>query len=574
MACRTPTRGYDFDPNRVLEVEIEIDEDDWGALRHQHRCPFDDYVSTACPTSNFPAPYTWRTATVTIDGTTLERVAIRKKGFGSTFVLDRPGLKLSIDRYVEDRRWQGLERLTLNTTNDPIRTCLAYELLRNASVPTPRCTFANVRVNGNELGIYPVVESIDGRFLRQHFDSGGALYEGVINDFRADHRPVFERKKDPNGEGRRAIERLTELLAAEAVDLAELDTLVDVDSFLTFWATEVLIARWDGYAGHTNNFFLYRAPHDQRLHFIPWGGNRSTFQRLRDPVLSTRGVEMPTAVIAHGVLARRIYESPIGRERYERRLRTLMETMWNEERLLARIEQMEQMLAPYPGERRPLDQLKQFVKDRRAAIDAELAAGLPDWTFPPPASACVKPAGIATGRFRTTWTATAAADRKGPAELSIALDDGTLDIDAVTAVAGTLGLADVGTPIPRRSDRQAAIVIHAKLPNQRLELWLVVSRARFRSGETIEFGASQSGCGAGGPPYGVACVKGETPCRKPAVVHRGVLTLDEAGTEDGAVVSGSFRAELVRHPWGLFEDHPNIWDDGPPTREWIQREMR
>lgn len=574
-ACATVPRSgpsqvpFRFERTHVVEVDIRLAPEAWDDLRSQHRCLFADFASDACAATHFPSPYTWKTATVTIDGETLARVAIRKKGFGSTYVTDRPGLKLELDKNVDGQRWRGMKRLTLNATNDPIRTCLAYDVLADAKLPAPRCAFAHVVVNGRDLGIYPVVESIDRRFLRRHFgDDSGALYEGQLNDFRADHRPIFERKRGPRGQP--AIDRLTEALERDP-SLGTLEKIVDLDAFFTFWAAEVLIARWDGYAGHLNNYFLYVHPDSGRIVFIPWGGNRATFERLKDPVLS--GPDAPESVIAHGLLTRRLYADDRGRAKYVEALRRLLRTSWNEDDLLERIGRMESSLSRYAGERRSTEAMKTFVRERRAVLERQLADGPPAWTAELTASTCMIPAGSIEGRFSTTWTATTASDRDGEASLEVQLTEGALDVREPRAYAGPMTRFDVGVPIPPSSDGAASIVITAQLPTRRLALFLAVPRDQLRAGATIPLGPPNTGCPGSGPPYALLCLQGDLPCLQPAFIASGQLTF-EATTTTGGTIAGRFRAKLIRHPWALFEGHPSLWTEGPPDRSWLERALR
>lgn len=574
-ACATVPRSgssqapFAFERTHVVEVDIRLAPEAWDDLRNQHRCLFADFASDACAEAHFASPYTWKTATVTIDGETLARVAIRKKGFGSTYVTDRPGLKLKLDKYVDGQRWRGMKRLTLNATNDPIRTCLAYDVLADAALPAPRCAFAHVVVNGRDLGIYPVVEAIDRRFLRRHFgDDSGALYEGQLNDFRADHRPIFEQKYGARGQP--AVDRLTEALRG-APSLDDLGEIVDLDAFFTFWAAEVLIARWDGYAGHLNNYFLYVHPDSGQIVFIPWGGNRATFERLRDPVLSRP--DAPESVIAHGLLTRRLYSDGAGRAKYVEALRRLLRTTWDEGVLLERIVRMESSLTRYAGERRTTEQMKAFVRGRRATLEQELADGPPAWTAELTASTCMIPAGTLEGRFTTTWTATTASDRDGAASLEVELTEGALDVREPHAYAGPMTRFDAGVPIPPSSDGAASIVVTAQLPTRRLALFLAVPRDQIRAGATIPLGPPNTGCTGSDPPYALLCLQGDLPCLQPAFIASGTLELDAATTPGGAI-AGHFRAKLIRHPWALFEGHPSVWTEGPPDRSWIERELR
>ena len=54
--------------------------------------------------------------------------------------------------------------------------------------------------------------------------------------------------------------------------LEALSKAVDLDRFLSFWATEVLVGHWDGYAGDRNNYQFYREPDGPSTEYdIPTG---------------------------------------------------------------------------------------------------------------------------------------------------------------------------------------------------------------------------------------------------------------------------------------------------------------
>ena len=262
-----PRDAY-FGMDRVLDVVIEIAPDDWDTLRHQTRT-FDDLMAEI-EKYNLSRPfadiYDWFSATVTIDGETHTEVGVRKKGFLGSQSDTKPSLKLRYDKYVDGQALGGvIERMTLNNSiQDPsmINTCLTYQVFAAAGSPSSRCNFATVTVNGKELGLYVHVEEIKKPFLARNFDSSdGNLYEGTISDFTPSHRGTIEKKtnedEDDWSDVDAVVAALQDLPEAGLEALAE---IVDLDRFLSFWATESLVGHWDGYAGNRNNYHFYRDP--------------------------------------------------------------------------------------------------------------------------------------------------------------------------------------------------------------------------------------------------------------------------------------------------------------------------
>src|SRR5689334_11371289 len=66
-----------FAPEHVLDVRIDVAPADWDLIRHQNRSIGD--LLGACLMAPFVSPFTYVEATVTVDGTRLERVGLRKK---------------------------------------------------------------------------------------------------------------------------------------------------------------------------------------------------------------------------------------------------------------------------------------------------------------------------------------------------------------------------------------------------------------------------------------------------------------------------------------------------------------
>ena len=136
---------------------------------------------------------------------------------------------------------------------------MAYELFRRAGVVAPRCNFAHIVVNGEDLGIYTHVESVKKPMIARHFeDDSGNLYEGQGTDFVTEHRDLMELKTNTRKNDRSDFDRLSAALrATDASLLDELAEIIDLDAFFTFWAMEVITGHWDSYSGGRNNYLAY-----------------------------------------------------------------------------------------------------------------------------------------------------------------------------------------------------------------------------------------------------------------------------------------------------------------------------
>ena len=424
-----------FSTARLVEVSVEMDPDDLAVLRREGRSL--SALAEGCADAPSVFEYTDFMATATIDGERLQRVGVRKKGFIGSLSMTRPSIKLRFNQFVQRQHVAGVRRVTLNNNlQDPsnIFQCLAYGLFADAGVPTPVCGFAQVAINGEDMGVYTTLETYDRAFLARHFASGeGKLYEGQLSDFRANWVETFENKLQDTFDDRHELYELTRALRADDEDLLELlEPLLDMDAYLSFWAAETLIGHWDGYNGNQNNFFVYLEPTTKKFYFIPWGTDGAfgvSPLLLRQP---------PVSVNAFGMLPNRLYGLPEIRTRYFTRLRELLDTVWDEDALIGEIDRYAAVLSPHADETW-LENLRTYVRERRGTIEAELAIGEPVWDFPlNPDERCLATHPELHVSFSTTWgTADEAIPfGHGEADLDVIIDGEEQTFTTLTATAG------------------------------------------------------------------------------------------------------------------------------------------
>lgn len=336
--------------SKVLQVAIELSPSDWQALRTQTRTTADLGITSDCmpPSSPIPSPFTWFAAKVTVDDQIFENVGIRKKGFIGSLSETKPSFKVRFDKFEDDQNFFDMKRLTLNNcVQDPsfVRQCLAYDLFRKVGIKAPRCNFASVSVNGENLGIYANVESVKKPFLRRNFaDPEGNLYEGTLSDFRPGWTGTFNQKTNDQELSKDAINAVANALTLEDERLiTELSKIIDFDSFMNFWAIETLTAHWDGYAGNTNNYHIYQDPTSEKLHFIPWGVD----QTFGVQYMLFEGQVAPRSINAAGLITRRLYLSTEGQALYIKKLNEILDNHWDGNELRASIEDMANLIEPY-----------------------------------------------------------------------------------------------------------------------------------------------------------------------------------------------------------------------------------
>ncbi len=430
-----------YDPDHLLRVAVELDPEDWDALRSQTRDAWSMLMEEDCLSDPWGSPFTYFPATVTIDDELFDNVGVRKKGFLGSLSETKPSLKIDLSEYGEEALYSGVDRLTLNNAQqDPsyLRQCLGYGFFREAGMPASRCNYATVTVNGEDLGVFVNVEPIKDPFLRRWFGSDhGNLYEGTLSDFREGWTGTFERKTNEREGDDSDIMAVVEALEAPDDRLLEaLDEVIDLDAFYTHWAAEVLSSHTDGYAWNTNNYYLYADPADGgRLHFIPWG--------IDALLWGESGEGMPASVFAYGQLANRLFEHEPSREAYRARLEELLDGPWDEDAMNARLDhdrdlvlaELSETHAAEVGEQ--MEILRTRMELRRGEVSAALASD-ERWDWGQRESWCFEMIGDLQAGFSTDYQSIHHQDAftHGEAWLSFSIGEELFAPTEVGSVAG------------------------------------------------------------------------------------------------------------------------------------------
>lgn len=158
--------GYEkllFDTSSVHTVDIIMD--DWDEFTEN--CKSEEY--SAC--------------TVVIDNEAFKNVAIRGKGNTSLSQVTngRYSYKIEFDHYDSTNTYHGLDKLCLNNIiqdNTYMKDYLTYQMMNEAGVASPLCSYVYITVNGEEWGLYLAVEGVEEAFLQRNYGkSYGELYK-------------------------------------------------------------------------------------------------------------------------------------------------------------------------------------------------------------------------------------------------------------------------------------------------------------------------------------------------------------------------------------------------------------
>lgn len=258
-----------FTESTIHEIEITLSEDAENGLWRD--------------------PYEFVSAAITINGNVIEQVGIRLRGKVGSFrtLSGKPKFKIDFREFVDNQDFHGLKSLSLNNAVvdcSYLKESVGYRVFREAGIPAGRTGFSHVTVNGQDYGLYVLVEVPDSQFLESRFpdDDEGNLYDGkyiynpnngsyTMVDFATGVDELFQLEEGTDV-GHADITSISETLGSIR-GVGAYDALADrVDwaEITANWAAEQWVGHVDGYAMNRNNYRVYFRPSDGKMVIIPW----------------------------------------------------------------------------------------------------------------------------------------------------------------------------------------------------------------------------------------------------------------------------------------------------------------
>jgi spore coat protein CotH len=267
-------------------------------------------------------------------------VGMHLKGAAGSFrqIDDKPGLTLNMNKFGEDQRFHGLDKFHLaNSVQDPsyLSELICGDVFRAGGVPASRVRPAIVTVQGRLRGMYYLKEGYDKYFLRHHFeDRHGNLYDGGFLRDVDQPLQILSRTGDVANHG--DLKALVTACQAHVKQrFAKMEKILDMDEFVSYLAIEVLVWDWDGYPMNRNNYRIYHEPNRDKILFIPSG---------MDQMYGNPGG--PLLPGFNGMVARALMETPEGKDRYLKRMREVLKTIYKTDDLVKKLNRWEAQVRP------------------------------------------------------------------------------------------------------------------------------------------------------------------------------------------------------------------------------------
>ena len=257
-----------FDPTGYHVAEITLSSSDWSKYLADVKSGVTE---------------TWYKANVKIDGTTYADVGIRAFGYGS--MLSNPGkpnIRVNFNKFtVGVTGPENLRNVRFKASGQDasmVREPIIYGISRAMGGDAPRTSYAKVKVNGENYGIFQVMEHVDKDTFKFFWGTEkGTLFEQdkgcvgincttsgcteVLNAYKIDGTntaPFVALAKAINNGS-----------TADWID--QVSAVADWDSFKVFYAMDVLTSNVDGMTAAANNYDAYGDTKTGKLFFIHHG---------------------------------------------------------------------------------------------------------------------------------------------------------------------------------------------------------------------------------------------------------------------------------------------------------------
>ncbi len=315
-----------------------------------------------------PATFRWR-------DTVIENVGVRYKGNSSSNPRQqhKRSFLIKFSKFDKTSRFIGLERASLDNGiqfgslfSEPIVT----DILRDLDVPTYRCNYTRLMLNGRFHGVYTNVERIDQTFIASHLpDKQGALFkvdEGgpgcnlqLISDNPRAYANTFEPKNKSAEKNGGELVDLIKLINQPATD--EFTQRLEMDTFLQTTAVMLFAGAFDQLTGwQSHNYYLYHDGQNNRWHYLPWdldvGFSETAFDRVNVIADWNAAWPVPTTGMPNPLLER-IMANPALLKKYRETAKAILLNHFEPNRLRAAIDAKYQLIKadlqddPFPHRR-------------------------------------------------------------------------------------------------------------------------------------------------------------------------------------------------------------------------------
>jgi spore coat protein H len=369
--------------------------------------------------------FNWATASsLEFAGVTYTNVAARYRGNGTyinSLFGPKQSFKVDLNKFAKGQSLAGLDELNfVNSVPDDtyMRDALAQQLFRNLGVAAPRTGYgyltldAPKKFTNQALGLYVLIENIDGDFAKERFGSKKTpifkpvtyeLFQYLGDDWKA-YEAIYDLKTEATTDQLRRVIDLARLVTHgdDAEFERELPDYVDLVEFSAFVAGHVLLSSCDGFLANGQNYYVYLDPRSNKFGFISWDQDHS-FGEFGYVGTAEQREQMKIwepYLYDFRFLARAM-KTEAFRKQYRAHLEKALKNHFTEEKLFAEVDRLTALLRPAveaessfrlkrfdlavsdqwhsgprdgapEGPHSPVHQIKRFIRNRIQSVRAQL----------------------------------------------------------------------------------------------------------------------------------------------------------------------------------------------------------
>ena len=336
--------------------------------------------------------FNWVSADMEFDGIPLNNIDVRYKGNGTYMQSQndlKRSMKIDLNDQVKGRTLGGATKLNLHscvTDASYMNEVLSHRLFRDAGVPAPRYSFAEVyltvpgQYENTYVGLYTIVENLDSSFTRDYFGTKkGVMFKPVasrlleyISDNWEDYAAAYDPKMPVMDEESAHLIDFCRLVSNADDDTfaKQVENYLDLDEFARFMAITTWISTMDSILVQNQNFFMYLHPKTHQLQFLPWDLDHgfgqfgmSGSQEVRENL----SIEHPWSDGGMGgnkLFLTRVFKLPKFKSIYLKHMKEFNETICQVDRISAQVDETAKLIR---------DSVARESEQKRARFDTVVA---------------------------------------------------------------------------------------------------------------------------------------------------------------------------------------------------------
>lgn len=337
---------------KVHTINLQFNQPNyWDSLTYYYSQGYEQYIL----------------ASATLNGVLFDSIGVRLKGNASYgHPNNKKSFKLGFGEYNGSLKWDGLKSVHLNNCwGDPtfMREKLHLDFCRDAGIPAPRGNFAAVYLNGTFWGLYSMEESVDKRFLANHYPvTTGNLYKAVdaigttstyVSDFlwygsdSLEYKNRYELKTDePVNQWSDLIKLIDTLNNAQSI-LTVLPNLFSLSSLYKAMAADNIFGNVDSYIGSGRNFYVYNLSEQAYFTWIVWDAGLSLGAYTNSPASVEQMSVTYLSDASQRPLAAKVFNTPVFKQAYLGEICKLSNTLFTTARLYGKIDSIAALIRQY-----------------------------------------------------------------------------------------------------------------------------------------------------------------------------------------------------------------------------------